>query len=350
MLCLAEKLKLSGRAIIEAVAVGLEVHWRTCLPFDATGVGMVLPPTAGMGCAAAAAKAFGLSAEQATHAIGCALSSSSMAEVSMGTDAHFLESSFQSLQGLVGAEMARAGMTSNPDLDGFRGLFAADVSLEEVTAELSQRWWFIDMWIKKYPNCFLVHRQLDALFDLMAEHELGYDDIEEVVVHVNPADASCDRPEPVTVGDRQFSFQHSLGVAMVEGELTLEHFADPAIAADPRYEQARRKVTVAVRSDEQYDNRMEYPTTVRVRATGGREFVQERQASRGSPDDPLTTEALSSLYRRFTKSRLAPKRVEGTLALLWHLENLADIHELMRILTFECTENGRARSTKGRDA
>ena len=57
VLALGEKLHLSGRSALEAIVAGLEVHYRTCLPFDATGVGMVLPPTAAMGCAASAAKA-----------------------------------------------------------------------------------------------------------------------------------------------------------------------------------------------------------------------------------------------------------------------------------------------------
>jgi len=333
MLPLAQKLQLSGKALIETIVAGLEVHYRTCLPFDATSLGMVLPPTSAMGCAAAAAKAYELDAEQTTAAMGFTLSCPSMAEASMGTDAHFLESSLHSMQGLIGAEMAKLGLVSNPDIRSYEGMLAKGVKFEDVTADLYKRWCFQEIWIKKYPNCFLVHRQLDALFEIMRDNKLTHEDIQSVEVQTGPGDACCDRPNPKTVGDMQFSFQHSLGVAMLKGELTLEDFL-PDAANDPNIEVARGKVSVNIDPNIPYTVSMAEPTTVVVRTKDGKDHSKQRISAIGSTEEPLSKEQFNQLYRHYTKSGLSEENIERTMTMIWDLENQNDISELMDILTF----------------
>ena len=333
MLTLADKLKLSGKSFIEAVAAGLEAHYRTCLPFDATPVGMVLPPTSAMGCAAAAARAFGLDAGQTTAAMGFTLSCSSMAEASMGSDAHFLESSLHAMQGLMGAEMAALGLTSNPDLVSLKGMLAEGVAFDDVTAELGERWFFEEIWIKKYPNCFLIHRQLDALLEIMRDEQLTCDNIRSVEVLTGPGDACCDRPCPATVGDMQFSFQHSLGMAMLKGKLSLDDFL-PDAANGPDIEAARRKVSVTVDPDIPYTVSLDEPTTVVVKTTDGKTYSREKLSALGSPDEPLSREQFSDLYRHYAGNGLSDSNVEKTLDMLWNLEKLEDTSELLGILTF----------------
>ena len=333
MLTLADKLKLSGKALIEAVAAGLEAHYRTCLPFDATPVGMVLPPTSAMGCAAAAAKALGLDARQTTAAMGFTLSCPSMAEASMGSDAHFLESSLHAMQGLIGAEMAVLGLTSNPDLTSLKGMLADGVSFDDVTADLGNRWFFEEIWIKKYPNCFLVHRQIDALLEIMRDEKLSSDEIQTVEVLTGPGDACCDRPNPTTVGDMQFSFQHSLGVAMLKEKLSLDDFL-PGAANDPDIKATRRKVSVTVDPDVPYTVSLSEPTTVVVKTTDGKTYSREKLSALGSPEEPLSREQFSDLYRHYASNGLTGENVEKTLDMLWDLEKLEDTSELLDILTF----------------
>lgn len=332
-LTLAERMRLSGRELIEAVVAGLEVHYRTCLPFDATPAGMVLPPTAAMGCAAGAAKAMGLSAEETTAAMGIGLSSAPMAEVSMGTDAHFLESALHGLQGLMAAELAQLGLTGNADMSGFSGLRAPGVELEDARADLMQRWYFEEMWIKKYPVCFLIHRQLDALLELCQENSLGYDDIERIEVYTGPGEASCDRPDPETVGDLQFSFQHALGVAALTGGVGLD---DVAIAAadDSRFVEARRRVRVTIDEEVPFSVSLSEPTTVVVRTTDGRSFERERMTAKGSPAEPLSREEFSDMYRAFVGDVLPGPVRERTLEMIWNLDELTDVTHLLEATTF----------------
>ena len=101
LLPLAEKLKISGRELLEAMIVGLEVHTRTCL-FSSTHLGVVVVP-GGVGPAAAGARALGLDIEKTTSALGLAMSGPAILLINLGTDAHFFESALQALQGIMAA-------------------------------------------------------------------------------------------------------------------------------------------------------------------------------------------------------------------------------------------------------
>ncbi|MFH1651964.1 MAG: MmgE/PrpD family protein [Chloroflexota bacterium] len=109
---LAAKNHLSGKEFLEASITGLEVHCRTCL-FPSEHRGILVVPGA-IGPAAAAAKALKLSTEETAFAMGMGLASSAVTGPNHGTDGHYFESAIQSLQGLMGAEMAALGLVSNP--------------------------------------------------------------------------------------------------------------------------------------------------------------------------------------------------------------------------------------------
>lgn len=346
-IALAEKLHLSGRELLEAIAVGLEVHYRTCMPFDATAAGMILPPTAAMGCAAAASKAYGSTAGQTKAALGISLSCVPMTEVNMGTDAHFFESALHGLQGVAAAELAQAGFTSNPDIASFQGLGAHSVPLELVTEGLMDKWYFEELWIKKYPLCFLVHRQVDALLEILAGENIGYDDIAEVEVVSGPGGTSCDRAEVRTIGDLQFSFQHALGVAMRKGRIDLADVEIEA-ATDPGYRDARGKVSVVIDESLPFSVALADPTSVAVTTKDGRTLSRQRTSAKGSPDDPLSQQELSDLYRQFARGGMEPPAVERSLELIWNLEELDDVGELIDALapqlpTHESDQNGKDR-------
>ncbi|WP_347309978.1 MmgE/PrpD family protein [Defluviimonas sp. SAOS-178_SWC] len=327
LLTLADKLHLSGKALIEAAVAGLEAHYRTSLPFDTMRLGQSLPPTSAMGCAAAAAKAFGLDAGQTTAAMGFALSAPGITEASLGTDAHFLESALHALQGLIGAEMARLGLTSNPDLAAYGEMLSKKVTLQDAMADLGESWLFTGMWIKKYPNSISIHRQLDALFEILAEHGLTYDDIETVEIVTGPEDAGCDKPYPETAGDKQFSFQHAIGLAMLNGELKVSDFLTHT-PHDPKLDEARGKVIVTILPSDAGAGPVRYmsrPTTVIVRTRGGGEYTKERMAVIGSSEEPMTRAQFDEVFARYARDHLPADALKQMLGTIWSLDTVADV-------------------------
>ncbi|MEN9063035.1 MmgE/PrpD family protein [Ponticoccus litoralis] len=327
LLTLAEKNSMSGKALIEATVAGLEAHYRTCLPFDVMRLGQSLPTTSGMGCAAAAAKAYGLDAEQTTAAMGFALSGPAITEASLGTDAHFLESALHSLQGMMGADMARMGLTSNPDLASYKDMLSKGISLDDAMANLGTHWFFREMWVKKYPNSISIHRQLDALFEIMAAERLASDDIETVEIIAGAEDAGCDNPNPVSAGEKQFSFQHALGLAILNGELSVSDFLDGEVD-EPRLLEARGKVRVTIEAVGKSSEPVRYmsrPTTVIVRTKNGETFTKERMAVIGSVDEPMTRAQFNAVFEQFAKHHLAPENIRAFQDTIWALEEVADM-------------------------
>jgi 2-methylcitrate dehydratase PrpD len=331
---LAQKLKMSGKSLLEALAIGLEVHTRSSLPYT-EHLGVSAIPGA-LGPAVAAAKAWNLEPLKISQAMGLAMSNAPLSMINWGTDAHCFESALHSLQGIIAAEMAREGMTSNPDIVTYltRLLGKEKVEPEKMVEDLGSRWMLHEIWIKKYPCCFLNHRQIDAVITTMKEQRLSYADIETVQVDASPAEEICNRPEPRVEGDLQFSLQNLLGAAMLYGDVNLEHVSGPALT-DARQKEARAKVKVTIHP-EWSSVLMEAPARVTMKTMQGKVFSVERRYPIGSTSEPLTVEQFRSLYHKFTRGILDPEDISRTADAILHLEELPDIEELMRILVYRC--------------
>ena len=247
---LAEKLGLSGKALLEAVAIGLEVHTRTSY-FSAQHLGQFLVPGA-VGPAVAGAKALGLGAEGTAGALGLAISGVPLSVVNLGTDGHFLESALMSLQGIMAAEMAELGLKGTPDLSTYlteylgKGLKKVDPEI--MVRDLGKNWVLREIQIKKYPCCIVLHRSIDAVVELKKAHGLSWENVKSIEIHASPGDTICHRPEPKDENDLQFSYQHALAVAMLDGDVSLSRITNEA-ASDKKLKELRSKVQFVIQPD-----------------------------------------------------------------------------------------------------
>ncbi|MFH0843895.1 MAG: MmgE/PrpD family protein [Pseudomonadota bacterium] len=326
----ADKLNLSGKALLEALAVGLEVHTRSCT-FHAQNLGLMVMPGA-VGPAIGVAKALGLGAKEMAGALGLGLSGVPLSVLSFGSEAHFFESALMSLQGLMAAEMAKAGLKGNPDLGTYLSLHLGKEKsvLQKMVDDLGKRWVLREIWIKKYPACFLMHPQIDSIIELKKEHNLTLDDVEVIEIHGGPLDTNCNRPDPKDENDIQFSFQNALSVAMLDGDVGLRHITMEAVD-DPVLKEARKKVAFILHpelSSEIFKDK----TKVVVKTKDGKSFTRERQYPLGHPTLPLTTEQFRGLYSKFTKGILSESDMSKTADIILNLEKYST-NDLMNIIS-----------------
>jgi len=328
---LAEKLNLSGKAFLEALITGLELTVRTGM-FSAKHLGLGELPGA-IGPAVTAARVLGLNVPETTGAIGLAMSAVPLAVVNYGTDGHYFESALMSLQAIMAAQMAKRGLAGNPDLATFLTNFLGKerVVPEKIVEDLGKRWDLREIWIKKYPACFLQHRQIDSVIEMRKQHNLSYDDVSIIEVHTSLAEKICDRPEPKDERDLQFSFQHVLSAALLDGDVNLKHISEKAVH-DPRYIEARRKVKMIYHPELTIEyNRA--PSHVVIKMKDGREFSRERLFPIGDPiHDPLTAEQVQGLYAKFSKGILREKDISKVADMVGHLEELKSLKGLISIL------------------
>jgi 2-methylcitrate dehydratase PrpD len=335
LLPLAEHLRISGKNLIEALVIGLEVHTRTC-SFPTNHLGIVVFPGA-VGPAAAGAKALGLGVEETVSALGLAMSAPAISLLNLGTDAHFLESALQSSQGIIAAEMAKEGMTGNPDIEAYLTNFLGKerVDPEKMIKDLGKEWQFQNIGIKKYPCCFFTHRQIDVILELKKEHHLSLNEVEKIEVHASPADEWCNRPEPKSLGDLQFSFQHLLGAAILDGDVNFDN-VDINVLSDPQYVEARSKVDVIIHPDRS-PVLVQAPAEVIIKMKNGKKISRQRMHTIGSRQEPLSPRQFRELYSKFTKGILADEQIEKSVEAILNTDKLSDLLGLMNMLTFTHT-------------
>jgi len=331
---LAEKYRLSGKEFVVASAIGMETQTRLSLPPDrgvAPDVGLQGAP---MASAAAAARCMRLNSEEVVDALGMASGGPFLFMGNTSTHAHYLDSAFQCTRGLRAAQLAKAGFTGKPDLEAlFASLYGdAATDASAVVEELGEEWHFLDIDIKKYPCCFHTHRYIDTLRELLEAEDLTYDEIEEVEIEIGTQEASlCNRPDPETVDDAKFSFHQVLGAVLLEGDVGYDHIEEEAIL-DPRFEEARAKISVDI--DPDWIQIWERPARVTVTCTDGRTITHEREHVIGSRADPLDDEQFRELYRKFTDGVLSDELVERTADDILAVEDREDLQHLVDALTY----------------
>lgn len=125
-LSVGEKFRLSGKAVIEGIVIGLEVQallGKTCASASDKGFAP-LTVFGTIGAAVTAGKMLKLNIEQMQNALSLAISQCCGLRRQQGTLAHLLDSGIACRNGLTAALLAREGLTGNPELmEGERGFF-----------------------------------------------------------------------------------------------------------------------------------------------------------------------------------------------------------------------------------
>ena len=333
---LAESEGLSGKDVIEASAIGLEVMNRIGMK-SISPQGMTDLPFFGViGSAVTAAKALNLSPEQVKWAIGIAVGRASGYIVNFGTDSHYVESAGACSDGLLAAELAKRDLTGTTDLEKWLREDVwqeGDLDLTPITAGLGDAPWRAhDTWVKKFPCCFLTHRHVDMMREVMAETRSTNDDISTIEVHTGPVDNICDRPAPTDTEDARFSFQHIIGCLILDGEIDSHHFTPPKVN-NTAIAEAREKVSVTTHSD--WPNEfMSGVAKIQVTFKSGAAMMKTRAKALGSPDQPLRKEQFKELFFKYTKPVLSRNNAAAVWEALDHLDELDQLDELMEQIVF----------------
>ena len=339
---LADALKLSGKEVIEVTTVAYEVMNRTEHCINPGGrverveqLGITSLPFFGViGATIAAGRALDLTPTQLKNALGIAIGTSSGFIVNFGTTAHYYESAIACSNGVVAAMLAKEGCTGTINFKEWMGkmLGTENLQVDKMVEGLGEKWYACNFWIKKYPACFLTHRQIDMLIELIREQKISYKDVEKVETELGPVDATVDRPEPKDLEDARFSIQHVLASTLIDGDVTPETISWEKIL-DPVVAEMRKKIVVI--------HRPEWPKAfmsgvpkLKVYLKDGRVFEKERDQVIGSPKYPLSREQFIELYKKFASVVLNDTQIKESVDLLVNLEKLSDLEPLIDILVF----------------
>ena len=350
VLSLGEHLGASGKDILTAYIVGLEVEGKLALHADFKLMQARLNHQTwygSIGAAAACAKLLKLDEAKTRMALGIAANFACGLSANHGSMAGAMAAGNACRNGVVAALMAREGITANPDIieakNGFYDTLVGPGHHEaERMADGLGKPFYIEspgIGLKKYPSCYHTHRALDGVFQLLGEHHLNGKDIAEVDVGTSErAMRVLAFTEPATPYQAKFSMPYCIAAAVVDKQVTLDTFTSNKFE-DRNIIETRKKVHLSFPDVPIWPGLADVgPDTefvgnpVTIKTTDGQSYSARVDIPRGDPALPLTDDELLAKYRDCGQSQLLPDDIERSVGLVLGLEKVADVSTLMATL------------------
>jgi len=309
-LAIAQETGASGTDFITACAIGIETIVRlglACAPSMVVDRGFHETCTEGVfGAAATAGYLLGLDHEHQVAAFGIAGSHASGTQEfgHSGGEVKRLHAGLGASGGIRGAKLAARGFTGPRQiLEGANGFFKAfvpDPKPEQVLDGLGEVWRMLEIGVKPYANCALIHPATDALVSIFGAGNLNANDIAKVEVGVDRLTLAHVGSLPLLPHDMngaQFNLPYSLGMFMVRGGNSFGdylHYLRNGFN-DPEVMKAGAKVTMSIHQD--IDDAFPETLSARVKLTTTSGQIFERVGfARGSFQRPLSVEEIRAKF------------------------------------------------------
>lgn len=300
----------------------------------------------GMGVAAAAARMCKFDKETTTRALSIAFSMASGSKIQFGTMAKPLHIGIAAMNGLLAARYAKAGITANSEpLDGkwgFRDLYAGDggegyANSAPVIGDPTALERF-GLKVKIHPCCASVHTAVDALTDLMNEHDLKVDDIKSVETVVNKV--SYDNlmfDDPKTEMEARFSMHYCIAVALLRKRLVLADF-EGSVIRNSEVRALYPKITMTKTSEdkplETAINGRE-PAETRITLNDGKTLSKFLKHPKGVLQNPLSDNEMWAKFNDCASNVIDAERLLKVRSMLEGFENIPEIRDFTSLLTTE---------------
>ena len=333
-LTLAESHAVTGRELLTSIVAGYEAMVATAVAVQPSHRERGFHATATAGCfgaAAASSRVLELDEVETAHALGLAGTQAGglfefLAKGSMSKRFH---PGRAAMAGVMAAELAATGF-DGPDTilggeDGFLDAFA-DAHDRTPFDRLGNPFAVTESYLKPYPCCRHIHGPIDVVLS-MREKGMTPSDVASVRVETYGLAARHDNTSIGNLLDAQMSLPFGVAVALVTGDASLDRF-DPKNANINDVSRLLDRVIV-VETDAMNDLYPESrPATVIVETVAGERLERLVTYPRGSPESPLSTEAVEEKFCDLSKEVIGPEQRESVLDALWDIDACPDASTL----------------------
>lgn len=341
-LAIGERMGSGGRELIAAINAGYETEIR---------IGQALSPSifldrvflpcsllGSFGAAATTCKLLKLEKEKIVGALGnvATLTPLSIFEsYKSGTITKEFMMGWTNAVGIMGASMAEHGMggprTAIEGSLGFANAAADRYDLGKIESANVFYQGIRNTCIKPYACCRQHHTAVDAALELRNRYHLKAEEIEEVVDRTFSVASRGDDIAPKTVAAAKYSAPYIIAVALTEGKVWREQFSEEKIR-DPKLLTLARKVKVLFdpELEKLYDEK--WPSLVEVKAKDGKVYSARYDLPKGEPEVPITDSELEEKFISLATDTISKKAARGIIDIVWNLEHLKDVKELMPLL------------------
>lgn len=341
---MAESRHRSGRDLITAVALGVDLACRMGLAAPALGGWIHSSTLAYFGSTAAACKLAACSAEQTINALGIVYSqvAGNTQCLIEGALSKRMQPAFGARAGLFSTQLAEKGVTGPRQiLEGKYGFFhlyqRGNYSRERLLKDLGTHFEGVNLSMKPYPCCRATHASIDTILACLAEAPFTAEDLESITVHVPPVVMDF-VGRPFAIGpspqvSAQFSIPYTVATCILKKDIFIGDFEDAAVIASPARELARR-IQVVERGDVA-DPKAFVPIRMEIRLNDGQTIVRDVQRMKGSPEMPMSTAECIAKFKKCNDCALTPlptANAEALVEQVLSLERVEDVSALGRLL------------------
>lgn len=326
VLALAEQIGASGRAVIDALVLGIDVACRmgnTIYP-DHYDRGWHITGSTGMlGAAAACSRLLGLDEKKTAMALGIAASQPVGLREQFGTMTKPFHPGGAARAGMMAALMAKHGYTASPKAleapRGFAQVISPKCTWTEITDELGERFEISFNSYKPFACGIVIHPSIDACVQLR-ERGVKPEDVDRIELRVHSLVLELTgKKEPADGLQGKFSVYHGCAAGLIFGRAAEEEFADDIINREDVVA-LRRKVVATVSDD--IDEASADVTAVLKNGNRVHVFVEH---AIGSLQRPMSDKDLEAKFRHLSDPILGADKTSKLIAACWNLGNAKDV-------------------------
>jgi 2-methylcitrate dehydratase PrpD len=320
------------------VALGYEVMvriGRAMIPstvrkgFHITSIVGALASTAAVG------KIMGLNTTEMSHALAIACTWSSGLLAALRAPEPFAQVQIGRIceAGITAVKLAQQGIVGMDTIleNGFLPAFCDEDRADSIIADLGQNFVISQTYIKLHAGCRHMHAPMDAAAYIVKENSIALEEIEEIVVKTYSLAIDSGVEDPQTADEAKYNMPFGIAVLLVCGDAFVDRFSLYNLS-DDRIRQLMSKITIA--HDPKLDK--EYPakrgTQVRIRTTGGREFLHSLDLAKGEPELPLSAAEIKSKFIRFTSPILDSQQQGEILDFIYTIDARENLDPFFRWL------------------
>ena len=330
LLALAEVTGATGRQVIDALVLGIDVACRigNCIYPDHYDRGWhITGSTGSVGAAAGCARLLGLDERHTAWALGIAASQPIGMREQFGTMTKPFHPGAAARAGLTSALLAKNGFTaSSKALEAPRG-YIQTVSPKrdwgEITGELGKRFEISFNTYKPFACGIVIHPTIDAATQLRAQG-VRAEDVERVELKVHSLVLELTgKKEPQDGLQGKFSVYHGFAAGLVFGRAGEGEYDDHIVTREDVVA-LRRKVVATV--DDSIDEASADVTTILKDGRSVHVFVEH---AIGSLERPMTDADLEGKFHGLADPVLGASKAGELIATCWRVGDTRDLRALV---------------------
>ncbi|MDB5762466.1 MAG: prpD [Herminiimonas sp.] len=335
LLALGQHIGASGRDIIDALVIGVEVSCRVgnAIYPDHYDRGWHITGSTGMlGSAAACSRLLKLDAARTQMALGIAASQPTGLREQFGTMTKPFHPGAAAKAGLMSALMAKHGFTSSKRaLEAPRGLmqvFSDKTDWSEITERLGESWEIALNTYKPFACGIVIHPSIDGCVQLRNKYNLKAADIQKITIRVHSLVLELTgKKTPATGLESKFSVYHSCAAGLLYGQAGEHEYTDEVVNR-PEVLALRAKVDAIV--DDGID---EASSDIHIHTTDGRDLHIFIEHAIGSVENPMSDEQLKAKFIDQSEPILGKEKAAAAWDVSMRISACKDLGELIAAAT-----------------